>query len=95
MYWSSNARITGERFTKESKGFMIFKLFETQNGASMYDCLTTVLRKTKSRQKLRGYYSVYFGLMVKASLLTLDSKTHIYSITEKGKELILSVKNKG
>jgi hypothetical protein len=95
MYWSSNVRITGERFNKNSKGFRILRFIEKQNGASKYDCLTTVLRKTKSRQKLRGYYSVYFGLMVKANLLTLDSKTHIYSVTEKGKELILSVKNKG
>ena len=95
MYWCSNARITGERFTKESKGFRILKFIEKQNGATKYECLTKVLSKTSSKRKLRGYYSVYFGLMVKASLLTLDSKTHIYSITEKGKELIFSVKNKG
>lgn len=93
--WNYKMRITGERFTKDSKGFKILKYIDKHNGATKYECITKVLRKCGSKQKLRGYYSVYFGLLVKSGILTLDYKSHVYSITEKGKEIIVTTKSKG
>jgi hypothetical protein len=45
--WNYKMRITGERFTKDSKGFKILKYIAKHNGATKYECITKVLKKCK------------------------------------------------
>lgn len=91
-----NIVINGSKMNTSSKGYKILK-YISQESRTKFDCVVNVLGKKgkkHTRQNLRGYYCVYFGAMVQNKLLTLDTKTHLYSITEKGLELISRVQEK-
>lgn len=86
--------ITGECLTTESKGYAILKFISENLGASKYDCVTKVLGKSGDKKSLRGYYSVYFAGLKGCGFLSLDTKTHKYSITETGKKLLKAIETK-
>lgn len=94
--FGSTVKITGERFTKESKGYKILKFILENNGASKFDCLihigkTGTERNPSTKKSLRGYYSVYFASLVKAGFLVRTNVDYKYAITLTGTELVQRV----
>lgn len=85
----------GSRFTTESKGFkVLYFIAQHDQGATKYSVLTDCLNKKGTKQQLRGYYSVYFQSFVDNGMLTLNRQTNCYSITPKGRELIVNTLKK-
>ena len=85
------------RLNPSSKGFkMLDHLMHHSHlgGCTKYELLTEVLGKVGSKQKLRGYYSVYFQGWVKSGVVTLDHDTYKYNITPHGTLMFLNAKSR-
>lgn len=91
--FGSTVKITGERFTTESKGYKILKFILENDGASKYDCLIHIGKKG-TKKSLRGYYSVYFASLVQAGFLVRTNVDYKYEITLAGTKLVRSVGSK-
>lgn len=83
------ASANGTRINMFSKGYKILEYISENKGATKYEVLTQALGKVGTKQRLRGYYSVYFADYVYNGLLTLDNVTHKYHITELGRQRIV------
>ena len=81
----------GSRFTTESKGFKVIK-FISESPATKYECVTTVLGKTGTKTRLRGYYCVYFKNLVEANIIKRIG-AGVYAITPLGLKLIKKVES--
>lgn len=86
----------GNKLTAERPGTItraILSYIRENNGATKYDIVTNVLGKRGSRKDLRGYYSVFFSMAKNSGLLSYDSKTYNYHITEKGYNALAGTKD--
>jgi len=75
---------TGTNLTKNSKGAQILRHILVNGPKTKYECVTEVLGKVGSKKSLRGYYSCYFRGLVDEGILSYNSKTFQYNVTEKG-----------
>ena len=95
FYGEYGSRINGSRFTTSSKGYKILCHILLNGPKTKYECVTDVLGKVGSKQKLRGYYCVYFAALRDCGLVQYNSSNFTYSITEKGMKVISNVQKRG
>lgn len=95
FYGEYGSRINGSRFTTSSKGFKILSHIFSNGPKTKYECVTEVLGKVGSKEKLRGYYCVYFAALRDEGLVEYNRSNFTYSITDKGMKLIFNVQKRG
>ena len=95
IYGEYGSKINGSRFTTASKGFKILCYLFSNGPKTKYECVTEVLGKVGSKQKLRGYYCVYFASLRDSGFVNYNPSNFTYSITDKGMKVIFNVQRRG
>jgi len=89
MYTGINYTNIGTRMRANSNFAKILVHVFENNGATKYECLVLALKMRGTKQELRGAGSTAFDRLKNGGLLSYDSETYEYSITEKGEKLLM------